>query len=75
MSSEYRQKNLVLKYIKENGSITSQEAWKEFGITRLSSVIHTMRKSGINIITITEESLNRYGLPCRYARYIIREEN
>lgn len=63
------QKKMVLDYIREFGSITSLDAFKDLGITRLSAVIFDLRESGYNIFTDWEQSKNRFGQPTRYARY------
>lgn len=60
----------IEKYLKENGSITSWEAIKEFGITRLSAVIYNLRnKRGLDITTNFETRKNRYGDSVSFARY------
>jgi hypothetical protein len=50
-------------------SITSMEAFKKFGATRLADVVYRLKNKGYNIVTIDEEGVNRYGEPTRYARY------
>ena len=48
---------LVYHYLLRNKTITSWEAIKNFGNTRLSATIHTLRHEyGINIITRYEKS-------------------
>lgn len=65
----------VLQYMKENGSITSWEAIKEFGATRLSAIIYNLRyKEGLNIISKNVNGKNRYGDPVSYARYFLEEK-
>jgi hypothetical protein len=65
----------VLNYLKENGSITSWEAIREFGATRLSAIIYNLRyKEGLNIITKNINDKNRYGDPVSYARYYLEEK-
>ncbi len=62
----------VEEYIKQRGSITSWEAIKEFGITRLSAVIYDLRNQrGLNIKTQYETMKNRYGDTVSFARYIL----
>ena len=67
------QTELVLKYIKDFGSITPLNAFRDLGVTRLSACIFTLRKRGCAIITHVEESTNRYGKTVRYARYKFAE--
>lgn len=61
----------LLSYLKEN-PITSMEAFQMFGITRLSARIFELRALGYIIDTVMIEDVNRYGEPCRYAKYILR---
>jgi hypothetical protein len=63
----------VLKFIQEEGSITSMDAIREFGATRLSAIIFNLRKKGYNITTTMEVSKNRYGKTVEFARYILEE--
>ena len=65
---------LVYNYMKEHGSITSQEAWRAFNITRLSSIIHRMRGLGYQIETIMVRGIGSYNRPCRYAKYVLKED-
>ncbi len=59
----------ILKYLQENGSITSNEAWKLFGATRLSSIIFSLRNKGYKIETTNEATVDRYGHAINFARY------
>lgn len=53
------------------GSITSQEAFKLYGNTRLSSSIYELRSQGYPIETIMIDGYNRFQQPTRYAKYIL----
>lgn len=67
-------KERVLEYIKEFGSITSLDAFKDLGNTRLSASIWLLRhEDGINIVSKNETTKNRYGDKVTYARYYIAE--
>ena len=57
-----------MKSVKDH-SITSMEAFQKYGATRLSAIIFDLREIGYNIVSIPEESVNRYGEPTRYVRY------
>lgn len=61
----------VLKYIEDYGSITSYEAFKDLGVTRLSACIFKLRKRGYVISSEKEVSTNRYGDTVRFSRYRI----
>lgn len=63
------QKERVLRHIKDHGSITSFEAFEEYGITRLAARISDLREDGIGIISVSETKKNRYGEPTTYVRY------
>ena len=74
MSKEITQETRVLNYMIDNGSITSWEAIKEFGITRLSAKIFNLRKRGYFIENEWEHTTNRYGDKVKYARYTLNKE-
>lgn len=66
----------ILKHLEENGSITSWEAIKEYGATRLSAIIYNLRNTyDLNIVTETISFVDRYGTPSDYAKYILVKEN
>lgn len=63
----------IEQYIREHGSITSWEAIKEFGITRLSAVIYNLRyERKLDIETRYETMKNRYGDKVTFARYVYK---
>lgn len=63
----------VLDYINEFGSITSLDAFKDLGVTRLSAVVFDLKKKGIPIETQFESSKNRWGDTTNYARYSFKK--
>ena len=65
------QRNEVMKHLLEKGELTSMEAFDLYGCTRLAALVHDFRSMGYEIVTVYEESKNRYGETCRYARYVI----
>lgn len=64
----------IIAYMKKHRGITSQDAFKDLGITRLSARIKELRDSGYNISTIMVDGTNRYGEPIRYGLYKLMEE-
>lgn len=74
MGKKTNSEERVLQYLREQGSITSWRAISEFGITRLSSTIHRLRKSGYPIETEMITGKNRYGDMITYAKYSLREQ-
>ena len=59
----------VIEYIKDFGSISSMEAFRDLGITRLSAVIFQLKDTPYQCFSVTEKSVNRYGEPTQFARY------
>lgn len=65
------QSDQVSKELK-NGSITDLKAYKKYGIRRLSSIIHRLRRKGIKIKTTLVKSKDRFGKACQYAKYSLK---
>ena len=64
----------TLQYMKDFGSITSLDAFREFGNTRLSATIFELRhRYGLPIKSKIEVCKNRYGDKTEFARYYIEE--
>lgn len=68
------QKERVVKYIKEFGSITSWEAYWDLGITQLGARIDQLKKEGYQFKTEWEHKKNRFQEPTTYKRYFLVEE-
>lgn len=66
---EKTQIQTVLNHLKENGNITSWTAFQDYGITRLSSIIHRLRNVGYTITTEKKTTKNRFGTCSTYAVY------
>ena len=70
--SIHSQELLVMDYIRKHGSITSNEAKDELGVTRLSAIIwNLIHKRGFIILHKDETVKNRFGVMCVYRRYYI----
>ena len=64
----------TLQYMKDFGIITSLDAFREFGNTRLSATIFELRhRYGLPIKSKIEVGKNRYGDKTEFARYYIEE--
>ena len=61
----------ILSYLQEKGHITSWQAIREFGITRLSAVIFNLRNDGYNIVSESMSRKNRYGDKVTFAKYVL----
>ena len=55
------QKERIINYIRQFGSITSLEAYKDLGITQLGARIDGLKKEGYTFKTEWESGKNRYG--------------
>ena len=65
-------KDRVLDYMKEFGSITSFDAFRDLGNTRLSASIWLLRhQDELDIKSLTESVTNRYGIKVTYSRYYL----
>ena len=65
----------ILRYIEEFGSISPTEAFHYLGITKLSTRISEMKKSGIRFYQQMISDHNRYGKKIQYMRYWLVKEN
>lgn len=66
----------VLLHLQEYGSITSWEAIKEYGATRLSAIIYNLRHLyNLNIQSEKVEFTDRYGNNASYVNYVLVKEN
>ena len=63
----------VLQWLKTGAGISSMEAIKQFGATRLSSHIFNLRKAGYDIETVKCEGTDRFGNKVQFARYYLRD--
>ena len=67
------QKQMVIKYINDFGSISPLEALSDLGIMRLASRVTDLKTDGVKIVQSMEKSKNRYGKTVHYARYRLGE--
>lgn len=68
------QKDRILQYIREFGSISSWEAYSELGITQLGARIDQLKKEGYQFKTEWESGANRYGEKVDYKRYYLVDD-
>ena len=64
------QSDAILWHLKQYGSITSYEAIKEYGATRLSAIIFNHRKEGYDISSMPLIKKTRFGRNTTLAKYI-----
>lgn len=64
----------VATHLIEKGSITTWEAIKEYGATRLSAIIFNLRKRGMNIRTEKIDFTDRFGSKSSFGNYILEDK-
>lgn len=73
--SKMNKTKAIMLHLQEFGSITSWEAIKEYGATRLSAIIYNLRyKYGMNIINERIDFTDRFGSKSSYVKYVLVEE-
>lgn len=68
------QKERLIRYLKEEGSVTALEAVRELGILQLSARLCELIDDGYDFDSKVESSLNRYGEKVWYKRYSLKEQ-
>lgn len=74
ITTKMSQKERILNYIKEFGSISSWQAYSDLGITQLGARIDGLQKEGYKFKTEWKKSTNRYGQPVSYKKCYLIEE-
>ena len=69
MKTNQRQK--IVEYIKQFGSITSYQAYIDLGITQLATRIKELKDEGYEFKTELENKKNRFGEPVQFKKYYI----
>lgn len=64
----------ILEWLKAGKALTNWIAFREFGVTRLSSIIFNLRERGHLISTEMEDGIDRWGNPVRYGVYRLDKE-
>ena len=69
------QNEMVLKYLEENGSITTYECYSKLFVTRLSARIFDLKKRyGLEFEEQWVTKKNRYGKTCSFKKYILKDK-
>lgn len=66
MSTQY---DLILKYLRDFGTISPYEAFRDLGVTKLATRISEMKQKGYEFKSEWITTTNRYGQEIRYKRY------
>lgn len=65
---------MVIAYLTENEEITTLDAYRQLGITRLSARIHDLREQGWEFETRVKKVKDRYGNKAWVTAYRIDKE-
>lgn len=68
------QHDRVLQYMRDFGSITTLDAFRDLGITKLTTRVSELRAKGVQIKGTPEAVENRYGEKCHIHRYTLEEK-
>ena len=66
--------DMILDYMRENGSITQAEATDEIGCVRLPARIWDLKQRGYHIKKIMRSKKNRWGKAISFAAYELESE-
>ena len=67
------QKDRILEYIRNFGSISSFEAYADLGITQLGARIDQLKKEGYEFKSEWVSNKNRFGEKTEYKRYYLAD--
>ena len=73
MKTKMNQKERIINYMKNNGSITPMEAFSELGITKLSTRISEMTREGVEVDRQMVKGKNRYNESVSYMEYRLHD--
>lgn len=65
------QKEMILRHLRDYGTITPVDALREYGCMRLGARIYDLKRAGYSISSELMESVNRYGARVAYAKYTL----
>lgn len=67
------QTDAVLEWLQTGAGITSLDAFKELGVTRLSAIIFNLRRQGYDIESENVRVRNRFGNVVTVAKYYLKD--
>lgn len=67
------QKDRIINYIREFGSISSWEAYADLGITQLGARIDQLKKEGYEFTTEWVHKKNRFGEDVSFKKYYLAD--
>jgi hypothetical protein len=63
------QKQRLLDYLEAGNTVTTLDAFRKLGITRISAVVYDLKKEGHKLITERVTVKNHYGEKCSVCRW------
>lgn len=69
------QRDRVLQYIKDFGSITSWQAYADLGVTQLATRISELKSRGHEFVKTRVTATNRYGDKTHFDEYRLKGAN
>ena len=73
MGQKVTQKEMILKYLQDFGSISSWQAYADLGITQLGARIFELKEKGYVFKKERIKRLNRYGREIAFDKYSLAE--
>ena len=73
MGQKVTQKEMILKYLQDFGSISSWDAYADLGITQLGARIFELKEKGYIFKKERVKKLNRYGKEIAFDKYSLAE--
>ena len=67
------QKSRILKHLQSGRSISSFEAYKDFGVTQLGARIFELKEQGYRIKSKNVTGVNRFGYKAHWSEYELEE--
>lgn len=64
----------ILTHLTAFGHITSWEAMRDYGIMRLASRVHDLKKQGYRFEKTNVTGKNRFGETCHWTQYELKEK-
>lgn len=65
---------MIIKYLKDFGGITTFESYEQLGITRLPSRIHDLKRMGYEFEEEWISKKNRYGKTISFKKYRLKTQ-
>ena len=75
MARKITQRDRILQYLHDFGSITSWQAYADLGVTQLGARLQELEERGYVFTRENIPAKNRYGENTHYTKYALLQEN